>query len=284
MSSPGAMDPTAGDPVPPTKDHTKGSSETARKSDGSRTGSRPSDPVLFASLGEPLRGDRLVKGGKRIGLQHGLLKRTGKEIPKVPQSSSDNQRRDSSFPVYSHALRPFNSTEDLHQDNARGSRLDNQYQQIQTHSAILSGVLGVPSRLRISKVSPASATRERRQNPFRQHHHSGVSKQARRHAIRDSDVFCYRNPESSRKSPNIPYCTAHKRGKQPAGRLLKSTHLETRRVVPKPADFSRHSIPMGSASSRSLRHKKKQKSPEICLPISSGSSGHSGRSPSPLAV
>ncbi|XP_069601398.1 uncharacterized protein [Ranitomeya imitator] len=72
-------------------------------------------------------------------------------IPKVPQSSSDNQRRDSSFPVYSHALRPFNSTEDLYQDNARGSRLDNQYQQIQTHSAFLSGVLGVPSRLRISK-------------------------------------------------------------------------------------------------------------------------------------
>ncbi|XP_069588445.1 uncharacterized protein [Ranitomeya imitator] len=81
MSYPGAMDPTAGDPGPPTKDHTKGSSESARKSDGSRTGSRPSDPVLFASLGEPLRGDRLVKGGKRIGLQHGLLKRTGKEVP-----------------------------------------------------------------------------------------------------------------------------------------------------------------------------------------------------------
>ncbi|XP_069606012.1 uncharacterized protein [Ranitomeya imitator] len=167
MSSPGAMDPTAGDPGPPTKDHTKGSSESARKSDGSRTGSRPSDPVLFASLGEPLRGDRLVKGGKRIGLQHGLLKRTGKEIPKVPQSSSDNQRRDSSFPVYSHALRPFNSTEDLHQDNARGSRLDNQYQQIQTHSAILPGVLGVPSRLHISKVSPASGknTTDQTQSP-----------------------------------------------------------------------------------------------------------------------
>ncbi|XP_069621778.1 uncharacterized protein [Ranitomeya imitator] len=255
-----------------------------RYSKRQRTGRKLSLIPLFPFTGEPLRGDRLVKGGKRIGLQHGLLKRTGKEIPKVPQSSSDNQRRDSSFPIYSHALRPFNSTEDLYQDNARGFRLDNQYQQIQTHSAILPGVLGVPSRLRISKVSPASATRERRQNPFRQHHHSGVSKQARRHAIRDSDVFCYRNPESSRKSPNIPYCTAHKRGKQPAGRLLKSTHLETRGVVPKPADFSGYSIPMGSTSSRSLRHKKKQKSPEICLPISSGSSGHSGRSSSPLAV
>ncbi|XP_077139648.1 lamina-associated polypeptide 2, isoforms alpha/zeta-like [Ranitomeya variabilis] len=44
MSSPGAMDPTTGVPVPPAKDHARGSSDTARKSDGSRTGSRPSDP------------------------------------------------------------------------------------------------------------------------------------------------------------------------------------------------------------------------------------------------
>ncbi|XP_069583683.1 uncharacterized protein [Ranitomeya imitator] len=52
-----------------------------RYSKRQRTGRKLSLIPLFPFTGEPLRGDRLVKGGKRIGLQHGLLKRTGKEVP-----------------------------------------------------------------------------------------------------------------------------------------------------------------------------------------------------------
>ncbi|XP_077148207.1 lamina-associated polypeptide 2-like [Ranitomeya variabilis] len=129
--------------------------------------------------GEPLRGGRLAKGGKQIGLQHGPLRTTSREIPKIPQSGGKNQQRGSSLPVCGLTLRPLNSAEDLHQDNARGPGLDNQYRQIQTHSAFPSGVLGVPVRLHISKVSPAADSGERRQSPVRQHHHGGVSKSAR---------------------------------------------------------------------------------------------------------
>ncbi|XP_077112101.1 uncharacterized protein LOC143767576 [Ranitomeya variabilis] len=255
-----------------------------RYSKRQRTGRKLFLKPLFRFTGEPLKGGRLAKGGKWIGLQHGPLKTTSREIPKIPQSGGKNQQRGSSLPVCGLTLRPLNSAEDLHQDNARGPGLDNQYRQIQTHSAFPSGVLGVPVRLHISKVSPAADSGERRQSPVRQHHHGGVSKPARRHAIRDSDVFCYGNLKSSRKSPNIPYCIAHKGSKQSAGGLLKQTHPEARRVVSKPADISGHNISLGPSSDRSFRHKEKQKSPEICFSISSGSSGHSGRSPSPLAV
>ncbi|XP_069613512.1 THAP domain-containing protein 2-like [Ranitomeya imitator] len=115
------------------------------------------------------------------------------KIPEILQGSGNNRRQDSSFPVCSYALWPLNSAKDLHQSNSRGSRLDHQYQEIQTYSTFSPSVSGVSSRLHNPKVSSSSAPGKRCQNPFRQHHHSCIPKQTRRYLIRDSDVFCWGN-------------------------------------------------------------------------------------------
>ncbi|XP_069593228.1 uncharacterized protein [Ranitomeya imitator] len=70
-----------------------------RYSKRQRTGRKLSLIPLFPFTGEPLRGDRLVKGGKRIGLQHGLLKRTGKEVPCLEDPTPQKTINSEDIPV-----------------------------------------------------------------------------------------------------------------------------------------------------------------------------------------